>query len=69
MRVILQQPDRRTAQGVRDHALLTFLYNTGARVSEVLAVRLEDLSLRYPKQVVLHGKGKKERICPLWRKQ
>lgn len=66
MRVILQQPDRRTAQGVRDHALLTFLYNTGARVSEVLAVRLGDLSLRYPKQVVLHGKGKKERICPLW---
>lgn len=66
MRVILEQPDRRTAQGQRDHALLTFMYNTGARVSEVLAVRLEDLSLRYPKQVTLHGKGKKNRICPLW---
>ena len=66
MRAILKQPDRRTAQGVRDHALLTFLYNTGARVSEVLAVCLGDLSLRYPKQVVLHGKGKKQRICPLW---
>jgi site-specific recombinase XerD len=67
MRVILAQPDCRTAQGLRDHALLTFLYNTGARVSEMLAVRLEDLSLRYPKQVILHGKGKKTRICPLWR--
>jgi site-specific recombinase XerD len=67
MRAILKQPDRRTPQGVRDHALLTFLYNTGARVSEVLAVRLGDLSLRYPRQVVLHGKGKKERICPLWK--
>lgn len=67
MRVILSQPDCRTAQGLRDHALLTFLYNTGARVSEALAVRLEDLSLRYPKQVILHGKGKKNRICPLWR--
>lgn len=66
MRVILAQPDCRTAQGLRDHALLTFLYNTGARVSEMLAVRLEDLSLRYPKQVILHGKGKKTRICPLW---
>lgn len=67
MRVILAQPDCRTAQGLRDHALLTFLYNTGARVSEMLAVRLDDLSLRYPKQVILHGKGKKTRICPLWR--
>lgn len=67
MRAILKQPDGRTAQGLRDHALLSFMYNTGARVAEVLAVRLEDLSLRYPKQVVLHGKGKKERVCPLWR--
>lgn len=67
MRVILDQPDRRTAQGSRHHALLTFMYNTGARVGEVLSVRLEDLNLVYPKQVVLHGKGKKDRICPLWR--
>ncbi len=67
MRVILKQPDGRTALGLRDDALLSFMYNTGARVSEVLAVRLEDLSLRYPKQVVLHGKGKKQRVCPLWR--
>jgi site-specific recombinase XerD len=67
MRVILAQPDCRTQLGSRDHALLTFLYNTGARVSEMLAVRLEDLSLHYPKQVILHGKGKKTRICPLWR--
>lgn len=66
MRVILAQPDCRTAQGLRDQALLSFLYNTGARVSELLAVRVEDLSLRYPKQVILHGKGKKTRICPLW---
>jgi len=57
MRAILKQPDGRTPQGLRDGALLSFMYNTGARVAEVLAVRLEDLSLRYPKQVVLHGKG------------
>ncbi len=67
VRVILEQPDRRTEQGLRDHALLTFMYNTGARVSEALGVRLEDLSLVHPRQVVLHGKGKKNRICPLWR--
>jgi len=50
----------------RDRALLLFLYNTGARVSEVLAVRPRDLHLVRPRQVRLYGKGSKERICPLW---
>jgi site-specific recombinase XerD len=67
VRLILKQPDRRTERGLRDHALLLFLYNTGARVSEALGVQLEDLSLMHPKQVRLHGKGKKDRFCPLWR--
>lgn len=67
VRIILDKPDRKTASGQRDHALLLFLYNTGARVSEALAVRNEDLSLQRPKQVLLHGKGKKDRLCPLWR--
>lgn len=65
--MILEKPDLRTAAGLRDHALLLFLYNTGARVSEALAVRGIDLSLVSPKQVLLHGKGKKDRLCPLWR--
>jgi integrase/recombinase XerD len=47
--------------------LLLFLYNTGARVSEALGVRMEDLSLQRPQQVRLHGKGSKDRFCPLWR--
>lgn len=66
MSVILQQPDRRSMLGLRDRALLLFIYNTGARVSEALAVRLQDLSLARPRQVRLYGKGKKERLCPLW---
>ena len=66
MSVILKQPDRRSILGLRDRALLLFIYNTGARVSEVLAVRLQDLSLVRPRQVRLYGKGKKERLCPLW---
>lgn len=65
--LILKQPDRRTERGLRDHALLLFLFNTGARVSEALGVRLADLSLTHPKQVRLHGKGSKDRLCPLWR--
>lgn len=52
--------------GERDHALLLFLHNTGARVSETLAVRASDLRLERPRQVRLLGKGQKERICPLW---
>jgi site-specific recombinase XerD len=66
-RLILKQPDCATALGQRDHALLLFLYNTGARVSEALGVRNEDLSLGHPRQVRLHGKNRKDRLCPLWR--
>jgi integrase/recombinase XerD len=64
---ILTQPDRSTESGLRDHALLLLLYNTGARVSEALGVRAEHLSLGNPRHVRLFGKGNKERICPLWR--
>jgi site-specific recombinase XerD len=64
---ILAQPDRATEAGLRDRALLLLLYNTGARVSEALGIRAEHLSLGNPRHVRLFGKGKKERICPLWR--
>jgi site-specific recombinase XerD len=67
MAVILRQPDCRSSLGLRDRALLLFIYNTGARISEALAVRLQDLSLTRPRQVRLYGKGKKERLCPLWK--
>ena len=50
----------------RDRALLLLLYNTGARVSEALSVHARDLHLTKPRQVRLHGKGGKERLCPLW---
>jgi site-specific recombinase XerD len=66
VRVLLAQVDRRTASGARDHALLLFLYNTGARISEALSVRMTDLCLTRPRQVRLHGKGGRDRVCPLW---
>ncbi len=60
----LRKPDRQTPSGRRDFALLLFLYNTGARVSEAAAVCGKDL---LPGLVVnLHGKGGKNRVCPLW---
>jgi len=67
VRAIIAKPDRRTADGWRDYTLLLFLYNCGARVSEAVDVRWVDLQLTPPRQVRLRGKGKKERLLPLWR--
>lgn len=67
VRAIIGQPDRRTADGWRDYTLLLFLYNCGARVSEAAGVQWNDLQLVPPRQVRLRGKGKKERLLPLWR--
>lgn len=66
VQLLLAQPDRRTSMGLRDYALILFLYNTGARVSEAISLRVDDVYLASPRQVCLHGKGGKDRICPLW---
>lgn len=63
---ILAQPDRTQLEGQRDHALLWFLYNTGARIQEVLNLCPADIRFDTPSCVRLLGKGRKERICPLW---
>jgi site-specific recombinase XerD len=63
---ILDAPDRATPDGRRDHALMLTLFNTGARVQEILDVRPSDVQLLRPLQLRLRGKGRKERICPLW---
>src|SRR5712692_6465459 len=63
---ILAQPDRQTVEGQRDHALLALLYNTGARIQEALDLCPKDIRFETPAQVRLYGKGRKERICPLW---
>ena len=51
----------------RDHLLLALLYNTGARVSEIIAVRVHDVVLDTAACVHLYGKGRKQRTVPLWR--
>lgn len=51
----------------RDHLLLGLLYNTGARVSEIIGVRVADVVLDAAACVHLHGKGRKQRSVPLWR--
>lgn len=66
IRALLDAPDRATPDGRRDHALLLALFNTGARVQEILDLRPCDLQLARPLHVRLRGKGRKERMCPLW---
>ena len=63
---ILGAVDRDTVDGRRDYALLATMFNTGARVQETVALCVADLRLDAPAQVRLHGKGRKERVCPLW---
>lgn len=68
---LLAAPDRNTAQGRRDYVLLLFLYNTGARADEAAQLSIGDLQLahaphREHSYVQIHGKGKKQRLCPLW---
>lgn len=65
-RAVIAAADSGSYSGIRDRALLLFLYNTGARVSEALNVHLRELRLDRPRQVRLYGKGRKERLCPLW---
>ncbi|CAB3734604.1 Tyrosine recombinase XerD [Paraburkholderia phenoliruptrix] len=63
---IILQPDRTVLEGQRDHALLCFLYNTGARIQEALDVCPQSIRFDPPSYVRLIGKGRKSRICPLW---
>ena len=53
--------------GHRDHLLFLFLYNTGARVSEAISVRVQDVQRHGYKAVQLLGKGRKQRMFPLWK--
>jgi site-specific recombinase XerD len=63
---ILDAPDRSTRSGQRDRVMLATLYNTGARVSELIGMRIDDLMLESSAWVHIHGKGRKQRSVPLW---
>ena len=66
MDALLDAPNTATGQGVRDYALLLFLYNTGARADEAARVTVDNLDLDSSPSVRIAGKGGKVRICPLW---
>lgn len=64
---LLEQPDTGTPLGLRDRAMLELLYATGIRVSELISLRVSDLSLDQA-LVKVYGKGAKERVVPIGRK-
>jgi site-specific recombinase XerD len=66
MQALLDSVDVNARNGVRDNALLLMLYNTGARVSEIVQLKVADLRFNATAQVKLLGKGNKYRSCPLW---
>jgi len=66
MQALLDSVDLKSRTGVRDNALLLLLYNTGARVREIVGLKVEDLHLKGTAQIKLLGKGNKYRSCPLW---
>lgn len=63
---VLSSIDRTSWCGRRDYALLLTLYNSGARVSEISTLRQNQISLAAKSYVQLHGKGRKDRVIPLW---
>ncbi len=70
MDALLNAPDQCTAQGRRDHVLLLFLYNSGARADEAAQLLIGDLQLALSERdyssARIRGKGNKLRHCPLW---
>jgi integrase/recombinase XerD len=64
---LLQQPDQKTALGLRDRAMLEVLYSTGLRVSELVNLRVNDLDTKVG-CVRCVGKGDKERLVPVGKK-
>jgi site-specific recombinase XerD len=64
---LLAAPDQRTPGGVRDRAMLHLAYAAGLRVAELLSLRLDDFPDRSLATVRILGKGRRERVLPLWR--
>jgi site-specific recombinase XerD len=65
---LLAQIDRTTIDGERDYVLIALLYDTGARIQELLDLAPSDVRFVPPALARLHGKGRRERLCPLLRR-
>lgn len=67
VQVLLDTPDAATATGLRDRAMLHLAFAAGLRVSELVGLELQDLRVRPHPQIHVQGKGRRERLLPLWK--
>ena len=67
MEAIITSPDKTTFSGHRDYVMFMTLYNTGARVSEIITLKVNDVCLKDKAFIIIHGKGRKRRSVPLWK--
>jgi len=65
VKLLLEQIDTSTHNGIRDFAMLALMYTTGIRVSEMIGIKAKDVSLGQPPTLLVHGKGQKSRYVPL----
>lgn len=67
VQAILDAPDPTAWKGIRDRAMLHVCYTGGLRVSELIGLCLDDLTFQPQGNVLIHGKGRRERCLPLWK--
>jgi integrase/recombinase XerD len=67
IQALLDAPEPVDRTGIRDRAMLHLCYAAGLRVSELVGLRLDDLTLQPQPSIIVHGKGRKERCLPLWK--
>lgn len=65
VKLLLEEPDRSTKLGRRDYLMFSLLYSTGIRVSELIGIKVKDISLSEPRSLKVYGKGSKIRYVPL----
>ena len=67
MQALLDAPDPRTRSGLRDRAMLHLAFAAGLRVSELVGLQVDQLDARSPASIHIMGKGRRERVLPLWK--
>jgi site-specific recombinase XerD len=68
MQAILNVPDPHTRFGIRDRAMLDVCFVAGLRVSELVGVRVDDVTFEPQPSVRILGKGRRERVLPVWKR-
>lgn len=67
MIAILRAVEINKSSGLRDYLILALMYSTGIRVSELIGIKVKDISLSEPPSILVHGKGRKSRYVPLFK--